>query len=141
MWRIRTDPRYGFSKSLKATARTFGLRVNDFKRKASGVMWIYPSELPRIERTIEKIRSGSIKLKCTREWAGRKIYDAVVVDSPIPPVNDLLAVARLDFRGANVGMIPAAPPARRMRTPQGVFGRAAHWTPRERKDGKPIEEE
>jgi hypothetical protein len=125
-----TDQRYGFHVSKRGLARTLGIDRQNMKHKARGRQWIYPGEYKRLMPIIRQIRDGKLVMKPLRKAGGRWIYDAVVVDDPAPPVPEMVAKATLDFRGVGLRIIPAAPPARGMPTPEGVFGRATFWQPR-----------
>ena len=130
MKRFLVDRRYGCVDHQYALAKAFGcMRAANFRRKQDGREWIYPTEMVRFREAIRKIREGRLRPKCTREWNGRKIYDPVVMDPPVYVQPDMDLRVRVDFRGVKVGIIPAAPPARQMPSPEGVFQRAKFWKP------------
>ena len=132
MRRILTDQRYGFSERRyhSALAKAFGcLGSANFKRKLDGREWLYPTEVPRFRAAIKKIREGRLRPRLMHGGNGHKIYVPVVMDPPVAVQPDMVLHATVDFRGVRLGIIPAAPPARQMPSPEGVFSRAAFWRP------------
>jgi hypothetical protein len=131
MRKIHADARYGFkgrSAQLARLARVHRMTWVQVRKGIPGAQFLYPGQPERILRVIKQVREGRLKLVKIKA----NHYEALPQDPPKPPIEERELRVSVDFRGCHVGIMPAAPPARRMPSPVSVMGRAVFWAPKRR---------